>query len=370
MFIYALYFIIPVIAWILIMKVLFHVNICAKEMGLQILVSVILLTGLFAIASSSMTYDTKLVNGVVTQLEPIKKNCNQFWSDWSDSFCTNEDTRRVPDGETCSTDSNGRRSCVTNYKTQYRSIYPWERRYFVRTDIGESYEITREDRQGVRTPARFAMINIDDPVTVSRGYKNYIQAASHSLFNKEPAGDAVVIAYPKVADYYRANRVMFTGVPVTGSIFKDWNDDLAKVNSNIRKKGANVVIVVTNDDRSFPEMLARAWHAHNINDIVVVLSTADNAITAVDVRSWSKTSAVNIGIRDAILDINSLDYKQIDAKIEEVVEQHYTPKDMADFEYLAADVSPPTWAMIIAALIMLVVTPGLTYVFNKHELFK
>jgi len=363
---YAVLFIIPLIMWIGIAKLFLHLNFSWGEVAIQLAVTSIVIFGIFAVGSHSQTSDHMFVNGVVTKLEPVKKSCKSGWSDYTDDFCTEYRTRSVPDGQTCTT-TNGKRSCSTNYKTQYNYIYYWEQKYFVRTTI-QSYQVPRVDAQGTQTPPRFSEIEIGDPVTMQVSYTNYIRGASSSLFNEQlPADELPPLAYPSVRDMYKANRVIVSGVAFDGNLHKEWNDQIAVLNSSISKTGANVILVLTGDDRKFPEKLAQAWEAHNINDVVVTMGINGDDVSWVDVRSWSSNSIVEISIRDGILNLGTLDNVAINDIIQESVMNGFELQSMENFEYLADDIPPPTWAYILAIITLLIITPIITYVFNKYE---
>ena len=358
---------IPLAAWILIAKIKFGHEFTWAEMGIQGAVTAIVLAAVSFAGFDSQTSDTMLVNGVVTETNARRESCNQFWSDWPDSFCTNQDTRTVRDGETCTTDSKGNRTCTPRYKTQYRSVFPWEIRYFVFTDIDYSYEIDRVDAQGVRVPPRFETIEIADPVTVEVGYTNYIKGASATLFNQRYS-EVPQINYPEVFDYYRVNRVIYTDVQVDPAFLEKWNEDLSEMNSRIRQTGANVIINVVNGEQDWAERLAQAWDAHNINDIVVSIgATPENTIRWVDVRSWSSNEMVDIVIRDSIMELGTIDSTQINEVIKTAVTDHYEMQSMSDFEYLSDDISTPTWVYILAGIILLIVTPATTIYLSRND---
>jgi hypothetical protein len=373
---YALLFIIPVLVSLFIAKVVLHVSFTWKEMAVQAVVTSLVIGGLFLAGSYGQTYDVKFVNGVVSELEPRQRSCPSGWVRYTDSHCTEYRTRRVKDGtQTCTTDSKtNRRTCVDNYVTEYNYYYDWERRYFVHADYSPNstnvqYEIDRVDSQGVNTPPRFSAVKIGDPTAKEESFTNYIRAASDSLFSLEPPGEEVPLAYPGVHEQWLANRVIVFGVPMSGDEWGRWNDGLMKVNSEIRKTGANAIVVVTSSPQSFSEMLARAWEAHNINDVVVTIGVADNRVSWVDVRSWSKSSLVDVTIRDGISGLEVIDIDQINAIIQDSIQAHYVPRGMEEFEYLAEDITPPLWVMILAGIILLIVTPAVTYVFHREDVF-
>ncbi len=360
---YLALFVIPLLVWIAIAKIIFKHEFSLTEMGFQAVITSVVLLMLTLAASEYQTRDTKIVNGVVSALTPKKQSCNQMWSDWQDSFCTNQDTRSVRDGETCTT-INNKRTCTPKYKTQYRSVFPWERRYFVATDINISYEIDRVDAQGATTPPRFAMIKLNDPVSITESYTNYIKGAADTLFNQKYE-DVPPIAYPKVYDYYNIRRVIYFGTPGNSSFVEQWNKEVAKLNSDIRKTGANVIINVVGGTPDWAERLAQAWDAHNINDVVVTIGVQGDSINWVDVRSWSKNDLVDIEIRDEIMNLKVVDKTRINDIIKKSVETHYEQQSMEDFAYLAEDIPPPTWLFVIVAIILLVVTPLTTLYFSN-----
>lgn len=364
---YAFLFIIPVVVWIGITKTFLHMNITWGEIAIQFVATSLIIFLVFLAGIGSQTSDVKFVNGVVTTLDQRKKSCNQNWNDYADSFCTNQRTRTVRDGQTCTT-INNKRSCTPKYKTQYKSVYPWERRYFVISTI-DTYEISRVDAQGVNIPPRFAEVNVGDPVSGQVSYTNYIRGASASLFNKRLKPEELQsISYPSIYDFYRSNRVVTVDYNMPDSMKEEWNKKLSILNSNVMNTGANVIIVVTSKTQDFAEKLAQSWDAHNINDVVVVIGMADTNISWVDVRSWSSDSIVNVKIRDAIYDSKVLDIDTINAYIENVIRSDYKLQTMDAFEYLSNDIVPPTWAFVLALIVLIIVTPVITYVMNKYEI--
>jgi hypothetical protein len=363
---YALLFFIPALAAMAIAKLYFHWKYTWKEFALQVGGTLIVLFGLFMAAGASLTHDTKIVNGIVTEIIPRQESCPVGWQDFTDSFCTEYQTRQVYSHTTC-TGTGSNKSCTRHYDTEYRYIYPWERRYFIKTDLPRTYEIRRVDAQGAITPPRFSEIEISDPVADTVSYTNYIKGAADSLFSEEDPVETVPIAYPRIQDYYRANRVIITGYPGNNEFYQDWNSSLAVVNANIRRTGANAIVVVTGNSETFAESLARSWDAHNINDVIVVIGMSGSTIAWADVRSWSENSLVNVEIENEILNLETLDTQAINAIIQEAVLDHYVLRPIEDFEYLVDDIVPPTWAMIMAAIILLIITPLVTYLFHRHD---
>ena len=362
-----LFFLVPVIIWLLFAKFWLKHDFSLKELGVQAVLSIIVLAGLFWASDRIQTGSTKIVNGEVTQLRPVKKSCPVGWVTYTDDHCTDYISRNVKVNEVCSTDNKGNKSCTDITETQYNYTYPWERRYFVDTDIDHVFEIKRVDGQGVFTPPRFSSIQISDPVSREIFYKNYIRAAVNTLFK---AGEAEIVEtrYPRVFDYYNLNRVIYDGVTTTPADMNEWNKSVAYMNRDLRGIGANVIIVVTDKPEAYADGLAFTWGGHNINDVVVTIGMADNEnnISWVDVRSWSAQSLVNVQIKDAITKIGMVDHDRINEAIMTAVNAGYTLQDMEAFSYLKDDISLPVTTIILALMMILVFTPLITFYFSRH----
>lgn len=362
-----LYCLLPLVAWLIFAKVWLKHHFTVKELAAQGALTLVVLVALFTISDRAQNGATKIINGAVTELRPVKRSCPIGWVTHLDSHCTEYTSMSVKIGESCSTDEKGNRSCTDVMQTQYNYHYPWERRYFVSSDVPEDFEIKRVDRQGRNTPPRFAQIRVGDPVAVEQFYRTYIKAASHSLFQAADVEPAEV-AYPKVFDYYRANRVIDAGAGLNANTLATWNRNLDALNRDLRGKGANVILVLTKEPEIFSERLAKAWHAHNINDVVVVIGLAEDGQTIawVDARSWSRQSLSDIAIEGGILDLRTLNPDAITAAVSEGVLASYQARDMSEFEYLKHEVSLPTITLILAFLVILVFTPLMTFIFARH----
>ncbi len=353
------------LAYLSVCKILLHHTLSWQEIAIQGIPTTIVLSLIILMSYNFNTYDEMIVNGKITDIQPIKKNCKTYWSSSPDSFCTNNYTRTVKIGETCSEDSKGNKICTPIYDTEYMSIYNWERRYFLQSTIGE-YEIDREDKQGVIYPQRFKSVKLNDPVSKFVSYTNYIKGASNTLF-KNKIEDGQKIEYPVLYDYYKIQRVFY----VTDNIkeLNDWNDDFSKLNSSF--KDANVILFINYEDKNWPEKLAQDWYGHNINDVIIVIGlNKDETISHVDVRSWSSNDLVNISIRDEILNLKTIDKDKINSIIYDNVNKYYIYQSMDNFKYLEDDIEIPSFVYVLILIILLLVSPVITYFFHKNEDFK
>jgi hypothetical protein len=337
-----------------------------KETVLQLVVSSTVIALIFTGASYMSTSDTKFVNGTVSAKNNVRKQCSIGWRSTRDSFCTNYRTRQVPNGVSC---SGKPRTCHTKYKTVYKSIYAWETRFWVTSkDLNMKWEIKRPDHQGAVTPARYASVRKGDNTSTKVDYVNYIKGAKDSLFH-EKFKELAEIAYPKINNYYKANRVIYAATPVKPAFWRQWNKSFETVNAAASKKGANAVLVITGHSKQWAVQLAQGWDAHNINDVVTVIGVdKQQNIKWVDSRSWSANSIITVQIRDEVLALGKIDQAKINAIIKQSILQNFVLQDMSKFKYLADDIPPPTWSIILALLMIGLGTPTLVYVFNRYEI--
>jgi hypothetical protein len=365
---WTLYFILPLLVWFGFARFVLGVGLTIGEIALQFFATIAIITSVYFITLSAQTSDSMMVHGHVTKLEPIRKTCNTYWSDFSDSFCTNEYTRTVPDGKTCSRDKDGKETCVTKYKTQYKSVYPWERRYFVRTTLS-SYEISRVDKQGVNTPPRFAEIDVGEPVTEMASFTNYIKAASATVIGNMHNAEPLNVAYPHVHDYYRVLPVIDHSGSVDKEMLGQLSDSIRKVNRDIAPVKGNVVVVITSEGEDFAKRLEYDWQAFKYNDVVVTLGMTAETVNWVNVKSWSKDQLNDVVLRDTIREVGLTDSDSLQRAMTEAILQHYVMPTEEDFEYLYDDIEPPMAVNVIIWIIMLIVTPAITFILSRVELF-
>src|SRR5690606_13703840 len=95
------------------------------EVVTQALLAVILSLVMWNVFRYADTWDREVWNGEISATIPETRNCQTGWRRSKDSFCTEYRTRQVKVGETCRTDSDGRRSCTDDYDTEYKYDYPW-----------------------------------------------------------------------------------------------------------------------------------------------------------------------------------------------------------------------------------------------------
>jgi hypothetical protein len=355
-FIFVIYLFIP-IAIVLLGKVIFPHHITAREWGIQALVTVVLLS-LSLLIFNGLRYsnanDTEIWNGRITAMSPIQKNCQTGWSRSKDNFCTEYRTRSVYVGQTC-TGTGTEEVCVSNYETEYEYNYPWERRYFIESEIG-NYEIYRIDRQGVNTPPVFAAKEIGDPVSRTSNYSNWINGAADSLFKEDP-DLSLDLVYPlKVYDYFEIDRFVWTGVEAPPNV-DDYNKALSAVLGQVGpSRQMNAVVIVTNSTYgdTFPYAVRKHWRGFKKNDaaIFVMVNPNDLTIETSYVLSWSKENLFNVQMENSINDHRGKALTP-DIIADSLLENAdtYERRSMKEFEYLKDQIPVPPFVYILIAII-------------------
>lgn len=355
-FIFAIYVFIP-IAVVLLGKVIFPHHITAKEWGIQALVTVVLLTislGIFAGFRYSNAHDTEVWNGRITAMQPIQRNCQTGWSRSQDSFCTEYSTRSVYVGQTC-TGEGSDRVCVSNYETEYEYNYPWERRYFIESELG-NYEIYRVDRQGVNTPPVFASKIVGDPVSKISSYSNWINGAADSLFKEDP-DLSMDLEYPiKVYNYFEIDRFVWAGVSPPANVDL-YNKALSAVLGRVGPtKQINAVVVVADENYgdSFPYAVRKHWRGFKKNDAVifVMVDPFDLTIETSYVLSWSKENLFNVMMENSInKHRNNVLTPELVADSLSQNADTYERRSMTEFEYLKDQIPVPIFVYILIAIV-------------------
>lgn len=350
------------------------------EFGISCLVTFLLLALFFYTGKYSAIHDTEILNGQVIKKYQRTEDCPGGWNDWPDSFCSNYVTREVrvyPDR--CTTDSKGHETCYPRYKTQYKYIYDWERRWYVQ-DSFTTHQISRVDDQGAKEPQRWTIAYVGEPASTTHGYTNYVQAVPESLFNntKGVTYDTTIPPIPdEVHDYYRSNHVVLYKANVNGETVKKLNLEIGNI---LKIAGpsyqANVIVVLTGiDDQSLRYSFERAWVGGNKNDIVIFLGIAPNQqkFTWVDVMTWARNynnELFQVTLRNALMDYEKglTDPADMMNVVLSNIKDKYDRPQMKDFEYLKSSIQPPTWVMWFLGVLSVICPIGLTLLFHFNEL--
>src|SRR3989338_855858 len=342
------------VVWPFIAKRLWHTEISWREMGLNIGIIAVAVAVVWIGGRGLKASDTEIWNGQVTGKEQVWVSCEHSY----ECNCR----------ETCS-GSGKDRSCSTTCDTCYEHFNDWN--WTVRSDVG-NFNIARIDRRGSYEPPRWTKVIKGQPVASERTFVNYIKAVPESLFNKNSSVKeqykGKLPDYPHVYDYHYANRVIPVGVQVAD--LADWNHKLALALRELGpKKQANAIIVLSGETNSqYAHALEEHWLGGKKNDVVVVLGVPEYPkISWAYVMSWTDRELFKVKLRDALLDQKTLDADKVVTLIDSHVKELFVRKPMKDFEYLWAEVTPPMWINVLAFMIAIFGSMGLTYVFQRRD---
>jgi len=371
------------ILWAVGMKIFFHIEYTWSEFLAQCILCLMVLTIFWGAFRYSDTWDTEIWNGEISAKNMVQKDCPWGWVRHQDSFCSNYQTKQVrdyPDGQTCTTDSKGRRTCTSypRYHTEYNYDYDWERRWYVSSaNLDFRYEITRVDRQGVNAPPFYTRTQVGDPASVTKGYTNWIKGASDSLFHEDGAiaeqYATLIPEYPiALYNYFHVDRVVQVGVSMPDIAL--WNrqlgDALKQLGPNRQMNAVIVLVDATKVGSDFPFAVRRAWNGFKKNDAVLFIGVdgAKNVQWA-EVLSWSKENLFNVQLRNAILAMRGteLDRQSIISNIQTIGMASYERREMQEFEYLKNQVPVPTWLIVLEFVLGIGGSIGLSLVFLKYH---
>lgn len=336
----ALLLVFPLV-WPFVAKLLWKHEITLQEMGLNLLIGVVVvLVGWFG-GRYVQAMDVEVINGQVERKYSEKVSCEHSYTCNCRTTCTGAGSSK---------------SCSQTCDTCYEHSYDID--WILKTTVG-NIEVPRVDSRGTTEPQRFSRALVGDPVAKTHIYTNYVKAASSSLFNTsvEKAAvaqfSALVPAYPsKVFDLHYVNRVLTQGVSLPD--LEAWNLELAnRLRELGPRKQANIVVLFTQQTNpEYATAVRAAWLGGKKNDVVVVIGAPQYpAIQWVRVVSWTDKELFKVQLRDALLALKTVDRAKVLDTISEHVDKQFVRKQMKDFEYLSFDITPPTWMLVILALV-------------------
>lgn len=352
-------FILP-IPWVA--KMIWPREITLLEIGCTTAVAVILTSIVYFLGIAGKTHDVEIWNGEITSksrehgsyIESYSCNCRQTCSGSGKN-------------QTCS------QTCDTCYRDHY--TVTWTAQSTIGSFTIDSKDWTSRAVYLVPDPPRYTQIQKGDPCSRASSFTNYVKAVPDSLFHANPvlaqqfAG--MIPAYPnQIYDYYKINRVLPVNVSVPD--IQGWNRELAMT---LRKLGparqANAVIVFVNTpDRNYINALDAAWLGGKKNDIIIAVGvTAWPKIDWVEVSSWTKQEMFKVQLRDALQDLGEVDRAKFMELINKYTLDHFVRRPMSDFKYLEDEIEPAQWVIILAAVLGVLLSLGLSYHFYRTDPF-
>lgn len=327
-----------------------------KEFLIQEGIVIVVIFAGFGIGSWSRTADTEIWSGVIASKEMQHTICCHTYPCNCHEVCSGsgEDRSCHEECDTCR---------QHNHDEAYSAL----------TSNGEVAYSDTCNKPGSKEPKRYAEIKVGEPTAIEHPYTNYIKGNPDTILKRTvdlEKFNGVLPPYPRVFDWYRAERFIFKVSSATGTRQADWNTALAEANGRIgaAKQVSLIVLVTDSPDVSYIEALKREWIGGKKNDFVVILGTPHYPeISWAGVVSWSKSEDAKLAVRDRILALKQFDGEEIVKIIEEEVSAKYVRREMKDFEYLKASIEPSGAVQTILFIIGVLLSTGLTIYFWRHD---
>lgn len=312
----------------------------------------------------SATADTELLNGEITDKtrahgsyqRPYDCNCRQVRS------CSGSGKNR-----SCSTST----KCDTCYEPRY--TVKWTAISTVGNFTIDSLDRGSSSVYATPDPHRYTIIEKGEPACVQHSYTNYIRGVPDSILRPAAAEVKAKYAgkipeYPiNTFDFYRANRLVTAGLAVPDAAL--WNKNISIASSYLGpRKQTNIVVVLTSYSDDFFFALQDAWVNGKKNDIVVVIGQSKYGEKAdwVRIMALTESDLLQVKLRDAILDLESINPASVVSATQDIALKHYQRKSMRDFKFLEDQIDPPTWVIasslggvVLAYLLAFIFTPRL-----------
>lgn len=331
----------------------------AAGVGVGVL-GMMIIVGSFYGAKGAATADTEIWNGQITAKARVHGS-------YVESYQCN--CRSVTSG------SGKNQTTTTVCDTCYRDHYTvnWGCSSTVGEYTIDSADWTNPGVYALPNPQRWTSINIGDPASRSHGYTNYVQAVPQSLFTPTSASlkqqfASLIPAYPiNVYDFYRNDHLVLAGFSTPDAPL--WNKDLANMLRELGpKKQVNAIVVLAKTaDPNFEYALRDAWEGANKNDVVMLIGSAEwPKIDFVRVISWTKNETFKIELRDNVLELGTIAREPIIGLLSTQIAKNFERRHMKEFEYLEAEIDPPTWLLILDAVLIAALALGAVVFFQKN----
>lgn len=300
----------------------------------------LLSTAVVKFSSASATWDYEIRNGEITSKVRLRDTYTEFYQ------CM------------CVSDSKGNQTCQTCTRAHYTvewkalsSIYAF--RLKMLDDTSDSVYLTPD-------PQSYKHVIIGDPVSIKSKYTNYVQAVPNSLFTPSSKSlkekfATLIPPYPdKIYNRWKNDHVVSAGITLKDD--KEWNDEVA---TGLRligpEKQVNLIFLVAKTDDSNYEYAVRdAWDNANKNDVVIVIGAKDYPkIDFVGIITWSKNELFKVELQEAIENYGVANSGLTNIAFMQI-KKNFDRRHMHEFQYLENEISPPTWVLILLALLLII----------------
>lgn len=338
-----------------IVKLIFPHHVTFKEFFASCGISILCVIAFYAFLKIGATHDTEIWNGEVVKKYSDKVSCEHSYSCNCTTVCSGTGSNR-----TC------QQVCQTCYEHSY------DVDWVVKANVGGT-TISRVDRQGLKTPPRWAAVKIGEPYSETYSFTNYIKAAPDSLF----AGSKALIQqyegkfpnYPSIHDYYKVNRVISLGV----SIDKTLNEKLNELHKKWGpQKQINVIPVFVNEKYSqeFFKALEAKWLGGKKNDAVIVTQIDKNGnVSWTRVMSRDEHKVFDKSIEFDMAQMGTFDTDKFVKILDDNVMNKFQRENFHKYEYLLNEFTPSGIAVTLGLILSLIINIVVGYFAVKEDWF-
>ncbi len=339
----------PVVAWLWLRD-----TICWREMLLNIVIILVTVSGVWYAGKYHNMSDTEIWNGEITR--------------------KHRDHGSYVVSYPCNCRSTGKTTtCSTCHQTHY--TVDWDAESTAGHIDLDHADWTSAAVYLLPDPPQYKNCQPGQPASVEHDYTNYVKAVPESLFHLNPAlnqYEKMVPAYPRVFNYYHINRVLSVGAKIdTVPLNEMLNERLRPLGP---KKQVNFVVILTEiDDPNYRLAVENAWLAGKKNDLIIYIGLDSEKITWADATVWIHNDGnemTAVVVRDALNALGTYDAAKVADILSGVAMEQYKRPKMEHFEYLLDEIDPPLWVVILALLLSIGGSLGLTYYFHTHEVFE
>lgn len=328
-------------------------TICWKEMALNIVLIVAAVAGVWYAGKYHDMSDKEIWNGAIT-----KKSRDHG------SYVVSYPCNCHSCGKNCTT-------CSTCHTTHY--TVDWDAESTAGHIDLDHADWTSPAVYALPDPPQYKECYVGQPASVEHNYVNYVKAVPESLFHLNPElnqYDKQIPAYPRVHSYYKINRVLSVGSKLDVKPLNDLlNEKLKEIGP---KKQVNFVVIITEiDDPNYRLAVENKWLAGKKNDLIIYIGLDGTKITWADATVWIKNDGneyTAVFVRDTLNSIGEFDTVKVADALTTAMEYYKRPK-MERFEYLLDEIDPPLWVVILALLLSIGGSLGLTYFFHTRKVF-
>lgn len=330
-------------------------TITKKEFALMLAISSLVTWGGYELAKLSAMMDTEHWSGRITAKRHGSVSC---------CHCHQE-------CDTCySTDANGN---STSYDCNCHTVCSHSIDWYWLLDVSTGDTLGHSCVHQDDAPGWYQKAYKGEPATVARTYTNYLKADPDNLMT--PQAEKYVDQVPEFpqlhgasAAPYHVKRVLSTGgvkVP------KGWQKQLDEMNADLgHKYQIDLLFMVTKiKDPDFAKAVEAKWLYGPKNAVTIILGVPDGeTIEWARVVTLSEVNVFKIEMRDE-LPGKKLSDPSILPFVEQEVKEQYTRTPMAEYEYLASDVQPETWMLVLLHILNLLIMGGLIAWMHKEDVF-